>query len=63
VELVDRLLEGEKGVALLARHVEVEVFRLEEGKKTEYLLHGGAEDVVGAHELVGQHYIHNPVFF
>jgi len=54
VEPVDRLLEGEEGVELLARHVEVEVCRLEEGKGTEYLLHGGAEDMVGAHELVGQ---------
>jgi len=54
VELVDRLIEGEKGVELLARDVEVEVCRLEEGKGTEYLLHGGAEYMVGAHELVGQ---------
>jgi len=34
MELVNRLLEGEKGVELLARHVEVEVCRLEEGKGT-----------------------------
>jgi len=48
VELVDSLLEGEEGVELLARHVEVEVCSLKEGKETEYLLHGGAEDVFGA---------------
>ena len=58
VELVDRLLEGEKGVELLARHVEVEVCSLEEGKGTEYLLHGGAEDMVGAIRI-GQ----RPIFF
>ena len=60
MELVDRLLEGEKGVELLVRHVEVEVCRLEEGKGTECLLDGGAEDVVGAQELVGQPVSHAP---
>jgi len=62
VELVDRLLlDGEEGVELFARHVEVEVCLLEEGKGTEYLLHEDADDImVGTHELVGQPVSHAP---